>query len=267
MKVINIGDIFKSSVDTYKENWKTLVIITFMSILISVVANVTISTILSNQTLNWNLMSTVVMWFIRGIGFYFTSRLSVTLIISTVNAISKEKVEIAKNYETAKNKVWRYMGLFILLNLILFIPNTLTTLGIYNVKVMEISVPIRITMFFVGIIPTIYLSTTFGFVNCIAVLKSKDTKAFSYSKQLVSGNFIKVLSIKLIPIILACPFYILNYYQSVNGVSFSGEIFYTIISSLFNIMVAPFSMLLYLNTFKCLDEVEESMTLQNSVEI
>lgn len=267
MREINIGDILKSSVDTYKENWKTLVIITFMSTLISVVANTTISTILSNQTLNWNLMYTVVMWFIRGIGFYFTSRLSVTLIISTVNAISKEKVEIAKNYEAAKKTIWRYMGITILLTLILFIPNTLMTLGLYNVKAMEISVPIRIIMFFVGIIPTFYLSTTFGFANCIAVLKSKETKAFSYSKQLVSGNFIKVLSIKLIPIILTFPIYILNYYLSVNGGSFSGEIFYTFISSLFNIMVAPFGMLLYLNTFRCLDEVEESMALQKSVEM
>ena len=254
MKEINIGNIFKSSVDTYKEYWKTLMIITLMSTIISVVVSVTINTLLSYQVLNWILLYTFVYWIIQGIGFYFTSRLSVTLIISTINAISNEKVEIAKNYEAAKKTVWRYMGITILLTLILFIPSTFMTYGLYNGKASGISFPISVLMFLVGIVPTLYLSTTFCFANYIAVLKSNETKAFSYSKKLVSGNFIKVLIINLMPMIIMIPIYILNFYQAVNGVSLNGDIAHIIISSLFGVFVAPFGMLLYLNTFRRLDE-------------
>ncbi|PKM95583.1 MAG: hypothetical protein CVU84_01930 [Firmicutes bacterium HGW-Firmicutes-1] len=258
MSEISIGDILKVSIVTYKERWKTLLLISLISTIISTSTGIFSIIITSIGISLLQVLLLLVNLVIMVISVYFTSRLFVTLIIASNNSLSNEDVIIFHSYEEAKHTTWRYIGITLLFGLMLFIPILLMIFGIFNGSLMDISLPIRGILVIVGLLPAVYLSTTFYFSIYAAVLYPNETSVFSYSKQLVKGNFFKVLIITLIPIVITVPIIASSFYQNMNEISVGLQLIYSLVRSIHGMLIAPFTVLISIVAMERLEKTKEN---------
>ncbi|MDF2595056.1 MAG: hypothetical protein K0R69_1397 [Clostridia bacterium] len=258
MNEISIGDIVKVSIVTYKERWKTLLLISLMSTIISTSIGIFGIIITSIGISPLQVLLSFVNLVVVVISVYFTSRFSVTMIIASNSLLCGEDVMISHSYEEAKHTTWRYIGITLLFGLILFIPIILIMFGIFYGSLMGISLQMRGLLVIVGLLPAVYLSTIFYFSIYAVVLHPNETRVFSYSKQLVKGNFFKVLIITLIPIVLTVPIMASSFYQNMNEISIGLQIIYSLVRSIPGMLIAPFTVLISIVAMERLGKAKES---------
>lgn len=181
MNELRVGEILRDTMDTYKAKWKTILMLSLISMVISTILGMFGMLIGSFMQLRVQLMLLLINLVVTLISLYFTSRLSVSMIIVSNSDTNDEEVNVSTSYEKAKDTTWRNIGKALLYGLMLIIPVFLVMLGLYYGRPMGISVPTRWGLFLVGIFPMLYLSTTYFFSTYAAVLHPKEESVFSYS--------------------------------------------------------------------------------------
>jgi len=256
MNELSIKEIIITSVKTYKDRWKTLMLISFYSALIT--TSVGIIGIIAN-TLEFSaiqVLLSLLNMIVIIISVYFTSRLSVALIIATRASLSMEDVVVSKVYNEAKPLTWRYIGYTWLFGFIVIVPLMLVILGTNIGGFFNIILPIRLVLFVTGIIPTIYLFTVFSFSLQTAVIYPEESRIFTYSRKLVGGYFLKVLIVILIPLIVTSPIAASQFIFSTAQSSFIIQFGASLLRMIPSILITPFTMLLILETMKRLEEIK-----------
>lgn len=186
------------------------------------------------------------------ISIYFTARLFVTMVIVSSNSLRDEEIRLSQSYKEAKNRTWRYIGISILFGLILFIPILLTYSGISG----DIPWVIRVGLLTFGLLPTVYLGTIFYFSTYAAALCPKETSVFTYSKQLVKGNFFKVFILILIPIAIMAPANVCDFYRYIDTTSIGVQLGYSFLKMILNMLLVPFATLLAVASMERLAKTE-----------
>jgi hypothetical protein len=187
------------------------------------------------------------------------------MIIVSNSDTNADNFNVTTSYEKAKDITWRYIGKALLYVLMLMIPVNLVMRGLFYGHSMGISVPTRLGLFLVGIFPLLYLSTTYFFSTYAAVLHPKEERVFSYSKQLVKGNFFKVLLITLIPLFFSFPLYIIIYFLTIGTLSVGMQFLVTTLISLPGIFIAPFTVLISILAMRKLESLKAEVVVEAEV--
>lgn len=265
MNELRVGEILRDTMDTYKAKWKTILMLSLISMVISTVLGMFGMLIGSFMQLRVQLMLLLINLVVTLISLYFTSRLSVSMIIVSNSDTYDEDVNVSTSYEKAKDTTWRYIGKALLYGLMLIIPVFLVMLGLFYGRPMGISVPTRWGLFLVGIFPMLYLSTTYFFSTYAAVLHPREESVFSYSKQLVKGNFFKVFLITLIPLFISFPLYISGYFLKIDTLSVGMQFLVSTLISLPGIFIAPFTVLLSVMAMRKLESLKAEVEVEVEV--
>lgn len=257
MNSIGLRSIFKDSMDTYKEHWRTLLIISSIRALIGLLVNMFDMFILPVRFVLPKDLSSVLGVIIYFIDFYFISRLYVTLILTSYEVKKGEEVILTEKYQESKQIIWKYIGVSVLVSIMLFLPRMVLSMGLFNGDLLQLSYPIRGVLFIVGLIATLYIGTRFFFSSYIVVLRREVSNVFLYSTKLVKDNFLLTMLVMLIPTLISIPISILGFYVFMNEVVRSIQILYFVLSAIFQIIISPFTLLLTLSAMEKIELTKE----------
>ena len=254
MEKLNINEVVTVSVASYKAKWRTLLLISLLSSVISVSIGAMgiIARAMAFSLIKDLLFLTFIVLTI--VSFYFTSRLSVALIIASKSALSSEDISIATAYSRAKPVTWRYIGFSFLFGFMLIIPAILLIIGVTFGHLFSISWFIGGLVIVLGFIAVVYIITVFSFSLSAAALYPRESRVFAYSKKLVKGNFMRVIIIMLIPFIVILPIAALVVLFKPIQASASIQIVKSLLRAIPSVLIAPFSTLLTLEAMKCLED-------------
>lgn len=197
----------------------------------------------------------VIIYFIQ---YYFTSRLYVTLILTTNEVKKGEDVILTEKYQESKQIIWKYIGISVLISIILFLPRMVLSLGLFNGDILQLSYPIRGVLFIVGLIATLFIGIRFFFSSYIVVLRREVSNVFLYSIKLVKDNFLLTLIVMVFPILITLPMAIFLFYQVMNEVGISIQILYQVLAAVIQILFAPFSVLITLSAMEKIELTKET---------
>ena len=262
MNKISISQVIKDAIVRYKERWRTLLLISFISTIISIVTSGFGLIVTSTKGLNLRLLLSIANIGVILISSYFTYRLFITMIIVAKGLLQDEELTALDGYKQAKQTVWRFIGTGILMGLMSVIPMLLITTGIILGAIFGMALATRALFIISGLVAMVYLSIIFYFAIYAAVLQPKEVKVFSYSNQLVKGNFFKILLISLIPMVILLPTMGLVIYQAYNEVSLAVQFIYSILTAIPSALVTPFTILLSLVTMEKLEKQREITSYQ-----
>ncbi|MBF4693759.1 hypothetical protein [Fusibacter ferrireducens] len=251
MEKFKIKEVVTVSVATYKAKWRTLILISLLSSVISVSVDATgivAKTMAFSPIKDGVFVAFIVLTIVS---IYFTSRLSVALIIASKTS---DDLGASAAYGRAKPVTWRYIGFAILFGLMLIIPMVLVIIGMQFGGLFSILWSIRGLLVVIGSIYSIYIITVFRFSVFAAVLYPHESRVFAYSKNLVKGNFMKVFFIMLIPLIVTLPILAISLIFKVNQASALIQIGASLLEAIPTVLIAPFSTLLALETMKRLED-------------
>ncbi len=260
MNELRIGDVLKESFITYKAKWKTLLMLSLISTIISALFN-TFSIILNSYRESqpqWLYLIILVNLMIKLVGIYIYSRIYVSMILVTYRSMNNEAVTATQSYENAKDLTWRYIQSAILRSLMLLIPMTMVLTGFSIVQTVEFSSLMSWFLILVGTLISLYLGTTYYTVLFVAVLHPKESSAFSFSKHLVQGYFFKVLCVALISLIFVLPMNLLVFFLNLNALSLGTHILYSFLIILPSILYAPFLIIMAVLTTTKLTKLKEA---------
>ncbi len=248
---LNINEVVTVSVASYKAKWRTLLLISLLSSVISV--SIGAVGIVSKAMAFSPIKDVLFLAFIvlSIVSIYFTSRLSVALIIASKSA---DDIGVSAAYGRAKSVTWRYIGFAFLFGLMFIIPTILVLIGMPFGSLFITWWPIRGLLVVIGITSSIYLITIFKFSLSVAVLYPRLSRVFAYSKKLVKGNFMRVLIIMLIPFIVILPIVAIVFTFKPIQASASIQIVKSLLRAIPSVLIAPFVTLLTLETMKRLED-------------
>lgn len=253
MDELSIKNVLKVSLETYKEEWKTLLLISFISIFVSLSGEI-MSVIIRFFKLGAMIPLVILTGFlIKGISFYLMSRLTVTLILASKKALSNEEVLVPDTFNDAKSLTWRYIGYSLILGLIITLSCFPIVFTMFLGKLFNFIFPIKIFLYFLGILLPVYVGTIYYFSLVSAVVYPDESDIFSFSKKLVKDNFLKVfllLAISLITIFSNIAF--IPLFASIERNMFT-ELGINLISSIPNALFRPFAILICLEAMKVLE--------------
>ena len=259
MNNIGLRSIFKDSLDTYKEHWRKLLIISSISAMIVFFVSMFDMSILPVRFVLPKDLSSVFGVVIYFIQFYITSRLYVTLILTSNEVKKGEDVILTEKFQESKQIIWKYIGISVLISIMLFLPRMVLSMGLFNGDLLQLSYPLRGVLFIVGLIATLYIGTRFFFSNYIVVLRREVSNVFLYSIKLVKDNFLLTLFVMVFPMLVSLPMAIYLIFQVMNEVGSSIAILYHVLTTIVQILFAPFSVLVILTT---LEKVENSKIIR-----
>jgi len=253
MDELSIKSVLKVSLETYKEEWKTLLLISLISILVSLSGEI-MSVIIKFFKLDEIIPLVISIGFLlKGIRFYLMSRLTVTLILASKQGLSNVSVLVPETFSDAKHLTWRYIGYSLILGLIITFSCFPIVFTMFLGKLFNLMLPIKIVLYLLGIALPVYFATIYYFSLVSAVVYPDEADIFSFSKKLVKGNFFKVfilLAISLITIFSDIAF--IPLLASIEGNMFT-ELGVTLISNIPNLLFRPFTILICLEAIKILE--------------
>ena len=150
MDELRIKEVVSVSLETYKEEWKTLLLISLISILVSLSGDIT-SLIIRFFKLG-SIMPLVILigFLIKGIRFYLMSRLTVTLILASKKALSNQEVIVSDTFSDAKSLTWRYIGYSLILGLIISLSCFPIIFTMFLGKLFNFILPVKIFIYLLG---------------------------------------------------------------------------------------------------------------------
>lgn len=257
MNNIGLRSILKDSMVTYKEHWRKLLIISSISALIGFLVNMFSMFILPVRFVLPKDLSSVLGVIIYFIQFYITSRLYVTLILTSNEVKKGEDVIFTEKFQESKQIIWKYIGISILISVMLYLPRMVLSMGLLNGDVLQLSYPIRGVLFIVGLIATLYIGTRFFFSSYIVILRREVSNVFLYSIKLVKDNFLLTLFVMLFPVLIYLPISLLGFYVIMNEVGRSIQMFDLVLSAIYQIIFAPFTVLITLSAMEKIELTKE----------
>jgi hypothetical protein len=240
MYKLNIAEVIKITISKYKENWRILILITSLMSLISL--STEILALITND-IESRLFIVVFSFVATLIGLYFLARLSVSLILSICKIIKGEDNIFIENYRIAKDITWQYIGNSILYGLALTMPVMMIGLGFVIGVKFDWSILTRVVIGGLGIISAIYISTIFYFVLNLTVIYPKEN-VFLYSKNLIRGNFIKMVLIVIVSSMVSIPGVYLSRQIQVSEYHLLLNILASFGINIMNMIIWPFFILL-----------------------
>lgn len=196
------------------------------------------------------------------ISMYFIYRLSVSMIIAAKASLLGESIAVSSAYGKAKSFTWRFIGFALLLGLMLVIPLLLIVFGTVVGEIYSFSFSVRIILIIIGAVPAIYLYTVFRFSLNTIVMHPEESKIFTYSKNLVKGNFFKVFIIVVIAflasILTLAPEILYNF----NQLRFYTQLIVSVLRVIPGMLFSPFIIILSL---AIMNKLEESKTYEEVI--
>lgn len=183
------------------------------------------------------------------------------MIIAANKLLEGEKVSVAASYQEARHSTWPYIGIALLIGLMLVIPIVFIVFGVVSSIFQSIPFPIGVLLIIMGALAIICLSIIFFFSLPIAVLYPKES-VFKASRELVKGNFLQILGIRMIALIVLIPLTIFNYYYNTGDFTTGPGIIYTIAQGIPSMLLMPF---VTLNVVVAMRELEEKDDVLNEI--
>lgn len=256
MKELNVKEIIKTAVDTYKENWKLLLWISLFSTLLSITVGMLSLIANSLEFSGMQVLLAIVSLVFSIISIYYSARLTVSMIIASKASLMKEEETASSSYRKAKPLTWGYIGYGVLFGLMLVIPLMLILFGILLGDFFDMNFTTRAILVILGGLPAIYLGTIFHFSLFTAVLYSKESSIFTYSKKLVKGNFVKVFMIMMIPLLVTIPVITSDLLFKTTQYSVYIQMIISVFRSIPTMLITPFGLLLSLETMGRLEAMK-----------
>lgn len=206
MEKFSIIEVFSRGFNDFKNNWKVLVSMQLMITVFSFVFEIL------KKPENFGL------GFIRfnGYGFvsfiillismYIMTRLGLTQIIMSNQAISKGEVSFSSSYEDAGNGTWRLIGFNILVGIVMAIFLFISIFFIIFSVLENSSSPYTIFgLVFLVMLPLFLFQAKLYFAAYAAALKPKAVGLFEYTWNVTKNHYFKVLFMILVPMLLYLP--------------------------------------------------------------
>lgn len=191
---VEILNTIKKGLGIYKNNFKLLMGISFLGVLLSMVSILItyFKTHVVNSTLTVVLNVSEKIMILPTI--YFGAMLTICMYICISEIYHERPVTFVQGYRDSHERFWRYLGTSIAYSLLCVPTIILAVIVIFTVK-MKILMGV---LLIVASIPAAYWGTIYVFVLFAAVFENKNTACFKYSKEMVKGNFWRILLLTLI---------------------------------------------------------------------
>lgn len=238
---IKISVIFNEAIKLYKTNYKLFLKITVISFLIKTFTNA-FNNFGNSFKMNNPILSLIyhlLSFIILTVLIYYGTKFSIALYASISERYKDKDMDIKGALSIAAEKFWRFVGVGLQLLLILIIPASIAMLSFFLVKNLIMKyVLVSIFSFIV-----IYLYTIYEFAPLMAIFEKDKAKYFTMSKQMIQGDFIRIVFLTVaLPAVFLVPIY--TYYYIFNDrttmIPLNNFVF-TTINNLFSIFITPFT--------------------------
>jgi len=256
MHELSIKSVIKGSIETYKKEWQTLLMISFLSALISVSGE--LMAVLFKDFRPEFMMPLLILigYVFKFVRFYLVGRLTVTLMLASKKSLSNESLQIWDIFEEAKSTTWRYIGYTIIFGLIMtfsFFPIGFT---VFLAEIFNFLFPIKIILYLLGAALPAYVGTIYYFSLITAVVHPENSDIFSFSKGLVKDNFWKVFLLLLISLVTIFSDFLLIGIFNFLELNIIDNLALEFLSSVQNVLFLPFTVLISLEAMKTLEGKE-----------
>lgn len=197
MDKINLVDVFQTASRAYRKEWKILMKISGIRMLLAYMI-LSISFIINSIPLvhyKISIVLRIVQIFMLIFTIYFSGRLYAAQVLASKDALNGKKSIVKLYYQKARIVTWRYIGYRALLHLMYIVPLFIVSLAMTFPTVQSIGIPpiITISTYLLGGIPILVLSLLFYFSHILAVVCGQGQNVFGHSVKLLKGNILKVL--------------------------------------------------------------------------
>lgn len=239
VKRIGIKETIGESWELYKDNFKLFISIALIGFIIDFInaGLIDINRFLSINEYGLALKFLILLLLI--VVFYYSCKITITFYICISMRYKNINTSIKYCYKNASAKVWRYIGTCFKFVLMLLIP------VIVLIIVMIISRgKIRYFGISVIMVPIIYLATINGFAPIISILEDKKLPCFKISREIVKGDFWRIILLVFLTIIIFnIPYYIyMNVFNNIRMISPHKKFIASIINDIMMMFTCPFSM-------------------------
>lgn len=191
---INILEVVKEGLHLCKGNYKSLLLICFISFVIFLF-NTLLSYIKLMLTPGWiNSIYTTISFIVLFPIAYLDMKLTVSLWILISKCYSNERVSVKEAFALSARTIWSYIGTSILYSLML-VPILVIFVPLFLMIQVAILKWILISLLVMLIV---YLGTVYGFAPIAAALEGAKERNFRLSKTLVKGNFLRIMILQLV---------------------------------------------------------------------
>lgn len=253
MNELSIRSVIKGSFETYKKEWQTLLMISFLSALISVSGEL-MAVLFKNFRPEFMMPLLIIIGYaFKVVRFYLVGRLTVTLILASKKSLSNKCLQIWDIFVEAKSTTWRYIGYSIIFGLIISFSFFPIGFIIFLGEIFNFFFPIKIFLYLLGAVLPVYLATIYYFSLITAVVHPENSNIFSYSKELVKGNFLKVFLLLLVSLVTIFSDFILIGIFNFLELNIVDNLAIELISNVQNVLFLPFTILISLEAMKTLE--------------
>lgn len=255
-KKFQLGNVIREAIGLYNNHFGILIKISFISMLLATLPN--IMAIVDFSVMGSSGIIVLIVGSILSIvAMFYSLRLDISMMIAVDDIrfddqVSDEENGVKEYYAKAKEFVWPYIGISILLGLVISIPMIMIT----SVSMNFFGLATRIVLFVLGLILFVIAYGKFQFVYLVRIFNPQNPEWFAASSSLVKGNFFKAAA--LVPIYYSIPVVISLLSSEVFSKSSSmlSSIIEIIIIFLLTLFFKPFQISLCVLSYRAFEKLQ-----------
>jgi len=251
---LDILDRIRIAAELYKRNFKVLITLSSLSIIIAKVSSLLLRFNSSTNIMIFGkaqFLIQVLVLIIAYVGIFYSTRLSVASELASREYYIGKTSSISESYSNAKGYAWKVILTVFILMLIIAIPALMFRLGITS----DYPLVVRALLIIIGGMTSVILGVRFGLAPVIKVLEPRVVNCFSYSNKLVKGSFLEVMILLGITSLMFPLNYLINSLMSFSSGVLTLNIIVQIIQTTLTILFDPFKVVITVAIFMKLSNI------------
>lgn len=239
---LRISTVITEAIGLYRSNYKLFLKITLIGFLISSLFNLVTSLRYVSENINFLIFYNMLVYLTIVPAFYYDVKFSVALYAAIVERYQNRETNLKASLLNASTKFWRYVAVNVQLLLLLAGPAAGMAISFFAVE----NVFLKSLLLGAFGLLMVYFLTVYGFAPFLAIVEKDRKKYFTMSKELVRGDFFKILVLLvLITALFKAPLYLYLYlFNDYSKILPLYKIAATVLSQLFQVVLSPFTCLL-----------------------